>query len=113
MLATIVVVALTIAEVSISLDGLRQPLVDAISESTGRGVKIDDELRLTLSVFPTLLAKGVHIYNEPGWQSDTIVSLSETRIEIALIPLLYGELLLQELSANQAVINLEQNVKGN
>jgi len=112
-LATIVVAALVITEVSVSLDQLRQPLVDAISESTGRNVKIDGELRLTVSAFPALLAKEIHLYNETGWQSEKIVSLDRARIEVALMPLLHGEFLVQELSANQAVINLEQDAKGN
>ena len=112
-LVTIVIAALMIAEVSISLDRLRQPLVDAISETTGRDVRIDGELRLTLSIFPALQAKGIHIYNESGWQSDEIVSLDEARLELALMPLLDGEYVLQELSAQQAVINLEQDAEGN
>lgn len=112
-LATILAAALVITEVSVSLDHLRQPLVDAISESTGRDVKIDGELSLTLSIFPALRAKGIYIYNEPGWKSEKIVTLNEASLELALMPLLVGELVLQELSAKQAVINLEQDAKGN
>lgn len=112
-LLTIVVAVLMIAEVSLSLDRLRQPLVEAISESTGRDVRIDGELRLTLSLSPALLVKEIHVYNEPDWQSDEIVALNEVRLELALLPLLGGEYVLQELSANQAVINLEQDAEGN
>jgi uncharacterized protein involved in outer membrane biogenesis len=111
-LVAIVVAALMIAEVSISLDRLRQPLENSISESTGRNVSIDGELRLTLSIFPALTAKEIHIYNDAGWHSDEILSLNEARLELALMPLLDGELLLKELSAEHAVINLEQDVEG-
>lgn len=112
-LFVIVVAALMVAEVSISMDRLRQPLIDAISESTGREVKVDGELRLTLSFFPALLVKGVHIYNGPGWQSEEIATLNEVQIEVALAALLDNEFVLQELSAKQAVVNLEQDAKGN
>jgi uncharacterized protein involved in outer membrane biogenesis len=108
-----VVVGAMIAEVSISLERLRQPMTDAISEYTGRDVTIDSAPRLTLSLFPALLVKGIHIHNEPGWKSEKIVTLKEARLEVALIPLLEKEYVIQELSAEQAVINLEQDANGN
>jgi uncharacterized protein involved in outer membrane biogenesis len=111
-MVSVLVGVMMIAEVSIPLDSMRQPFIDAVEESTGRDTDIDGDLRLTVSLFPALVMERLKLANESGWQDETFISLGKTRIQVSLLPLLQGELEFNEVAAEQAVINLEQRADG-
>ena len=63
-----------IADVSIPLSELQQKFIDKAKESSGREISINGETRLTVSFYPTLVIDQVRIMNDPGWQTDNILS---------------------------------------
>ena len=67
-----------IADVSIPLSGLQQKFIDKAKESSGREISINGETRLTVSFYPTLVIDQVRIMNDPGWQTDNILSAAWT-----------------------------------
>ncbi|MDX2476215.1 MAG: AsmA family protein, partial [Gammaproteobacteria bacterium] len=111
-LVSLLIGIMMVAEVSIPLDSLRQPFIDTVEESTGREVKIEGDVRLTVSLFPALVMERLELANEAGWQDAVFISLGKTRIQVSLLPLLQGEFEFKEVSAEQAVINLEQRADG-
>ena len=56
--------------------------------------------------------EGLQLANEAGWQDEIFISLGKTRIQVSLLPLLQGEFEFKEVTAEQAVINLEQRADG-
>lgn len=111
-LISLLIGIMMIAEVSIPLDSMRQPFIDKIEESTGLDAEIDGDLRLTVSLFPALVMEGFQLANEAGWQDEMFISLGKTSVQVSLLPFLQGEIEFNEVSAEQAVINLEQRADG-
>ncbi len=103
---------LNFMNVSFSLDGARGALVEQIESYTGRDVRIDGRLKLTVSFPPHLLLERLHISNIDGFDDDDFISIGKTRIEVPLLPLLSGQLHLSDVSADQAKINLVQKKDG-
>lgn len=101
-----------IADISIPLSGLQQKFIDKAKESSGREISINGETRLTVSFYPTLVIDQVRIMNNPGWQTDNILSAGEARIQLAFLPLLRGQLEFLEIAAEQVSINLEHKADG-
>jgi uncharacterized protein involved in outer membrane biogenesis len=112
-LIVVIIGILSYAEVSIPLEGLRKQFVAKASELAGNEVRIDGEVRLAISFYPTLVVDDLHIANHPGWTADEILSIEEARVQLALMPILSGNLEFLEISASSVQINLEQAKDGN
>ena len=98
--------------VSFKLDGARQALVEQIESYTGRDVRIDGELKLTVSFPPQLLVERIHISNIDNIGEEDFINISQVRIEVPLLPLLSGQLYLQDISADHAKLNLIKKKDG-
>ena len=86
----------------------RQVLLENIKTYTGRNVSIDGDVYLTVSLSPKLLVEQIHIRNIDGFDSEDFITVTEARVEVSLLPLLSGTFHLEEISADQAEINLIQ-----
>ncbi|MFV9614607.1 MAG: AsmA family protein [Gammaproteobacteria bacterium] len=103
---------LDIINLSFTLDEGRRFLVEQINSYTGREVRIDGEVKLTVSLTPQLLVQRIHISNPDGFGDEDFITISEARIDLSLIPLLSGQLRFSEISADQTKINLIKNKAG-
>ncbi len=107
-LIAIIIGVLSYTNITVPLESVRQQFVKKATELTGQEVRIDGEVRLAISFYPTLVVDQLHISNEPGWSAEDILSVAETRVQLALPPLLSGQLEFLEISASSVHINLEQ-----
>jgi len=103
---------LSYAEISLPLESAREQFIKKASELTGNKVRVDGDVRLAITFFPTLVVKDLHIENKQGWSAADILSVEETRVRIALLPLLSGQLEFVEISASTININLQQEKNG-
>ncbi|HDZ79569.1 MAG TPA: AsmA family protein, partial [Gammaproteobacteria bacterium] len=103
---------LSYAEITLPLESARKQFIKKASELTGSEVRIDGEVRLAISFFPTLVVDNLHIANKHGWKAEDILSVAETRVQIALLPLFSGQLKFLEISASTIWINLQQAKDG-
>ena len=98
---------------SFTLDGARRILAEQIQTYTGRDVRIDGDVELSISLFPQLLVQQIHISNPDGFNDDEdFVTVSEVRVDVSLVALLSGQLHLSDISADQAKINLIEKKDG-
>lgn len=97
---------------SFTLDGARRILAEQIQTYTGRDVRIDGEVELTISLFPRLLVQRIHIRNHDDFNDEDFITIDEARVEVQLLPLLSGQLHLSDISADEAKINLLQKKDG-
>ena len=86
----------------------RQALLEHIKTYTGRNVAIDGDVYLTVSLSPKILVEQIHVRNIDGFDSEDFITISEVRVEVSLLSLLSGTFHLEEISADQAEINLIQ-----
>ena len=97
---------------SFKSDKARQILIENIETYMGRSVIIDGDVYLTVSITPSLLAERIHIRNIDGFDNEDFITVSKARVEVSLLPLLSGVFRLEEITADQAKINLIQKKDG-
>ena len=103
---------LSYAKISLPLENVRQQFIQKATELAGHEVRIDGEVRLAISFYPTLVVDQLYIANRPGWSADNILSIGEARVQLALLPIFSGQLEFLEISASSVQINLEQASDG-
>ena len=111
-LTFILIGLLSYAEISVPLESVRQQFVKKATEVSGHEIRVDGEVRLAISFYPTLVVDRLHIANNPGWSADDILSVAEARIQLALLPIFTGKLEFVEISASGVQVNLEQAANG-
>ncbi len=111
-LITIIIGILSYAKITVPLDGLRQQFVKKATAVAGHEVHIDGEVRLAISFYPTLVVDRLYIANETGWSTENILTIAEARVQVALLPIISGQLEFTEISASSVQINLEQAKDG-
>lgn len=112
-----VIVVLLIAAVValpffIPVDWVKEQAQTQVSEATGRQLSIDGNV--SLSIFPNVQieANNVHFANEAGSDVPDMVSLSKLALNVQLMPLLSGELVVDEFVLVDPVIYLESRNDG-
>ena len=111
-LITAIVGILKYVDVSVPMERVRQAFVNSASDTLGREVHIDGEVRLAISFFPTLVVDGLRVPNHPGWSTPDMLSIGEARAQVALMPLIAGRVELLEIAAERITLNLEQDKNG-
>lgn len=111
-LTFILIGLLSYADISIPLESVRQQFVKKATEVSGHEIRVDGEVRLAISFYPTLVVDRLHIANNPGWSADDILSVAEARIQLALLPIIRGQLEFVEISATGVEVNLQQAADG-
>ena len=111
-LTFILIGLLSYAEISVPLESVRQQFVKKATAVSGHEIRVDGEVRLAISFYPTLVVDRLHIANNPGWSADDIFSVAEARIQLALLPIFTGKLEFVEISATGVQVNLEQAANG-
>ncbi|RLJ17915.1 hypothetical protein DJ030_12985 [bacterium endosymbiont of Escarpia laminata] len=89
------------------LNAQRDALAVMLSETLGREVSLNGELALDLSLNPTLVAEDVAIAN-PAWATRAnLLELKRLELQLALLPLLDGELVVKRLLLQGGDLMLE------
>ena len=109
-----VLVAFLIAwlEISISAGPWRDRIGGAATEMLGREVKLEGPLELVPSMRPVLKVGGIRVSNPPGFSSPEFAYLGEAQLRLDLSALLTDVIRVNELSANNVRVHLEQTADG-
>ena len=78
-----------------------------VRDLTGRDVKIDGDVSLTLLPSPKLTAKQISLANIPGASAETMARVRELELQVALLPLIQGQFQVQSFSLIGPEIALE------
>ena len=109
-LVLLVVLALFI---TFGLNTLRGPITRAVTEATGRTLLIEGDLKSIWSwTHPRFRAEKISFAN-PAWATEAImVSAEAVEASVSLLGLLRGRVVVPEVHLESALINLEQDAKG-
>ena len=90
----------------------KQTLVTQVKERTGRDLRIDGDIELT--VFPWIGVKvgKVALSNAAGFSPPVFASSNELAIRIKLLPLLFGEKDLDTVTVHGLTLNLARDARG-
>ncbi|HEX2198753.1 MAG TPA: AsmA family protein [Burkholderiales bacterium] len=109
-LGLLVVLALLIA---FGMNLLRGPIERAVTEATGRELRIEGDLRPVWTwVHPRFRVEGVSFAN-PEWASEEYLFTADVvEASISLLPLVRGRVVVPDLHLEGAQVNLEQDADG-
>ncbi|MBL1321344.1 MAG: AsmA family protein [Methylophaga sp.] len=111
-LFVVAVITLIVVLSTLDLNQYKTELTDAVEQATGRELQIGSDLQLGLSLIPTLVVEDV-TFSNAGWGSKPeMVILNRFEIEVALLPLLSGNIQVNRLILLEPDILLETNKKG-
>jgi len=106
------VLVLSLLDVTVNLDHLRGGVETSAGAALGRDVSITGPVRLNLSGWPSIEVRGVTIANVPGAATDVFFRAGLARLQIGVPPLLRGELVIGEITAEKVTLNLENDAQG-
>lgn len=108
----ILVVAALVAPFLIPLDWVKDRAVAQVEAATGRDLTIAGDV--SLSILPTVQVSisDVSFSNRPGSDVADMATLSDLTLDVALMPLLDGELAINEFVLVDPVIYLETDASG-
>ena len=111
-IVVVLIVALVLAPFFIPVDTYKTKLIALVKDSTGRDLRIDGPV--SLSLFPTLAleANDVSFSNPPGASSKDMAKLAKLEVQLKVLPLLRKEVEVKRLVLVDPVIDLEVDKQG-
>src|SRR5262249_3532547 len=115
LVAIVVLVMLTIAALTAlpNWNLLRAPIAAYLSGKLQRAVSIDGDLKVRLSLHPTVEVNGLKVANTPWATYPDLAEAQQIQIQLDLPALLRGRLNIPQLRIDHAVVALQINREGN
>jgi AsmA protein len=108
----LLVVAALVAPFLIPTDVYKDRLIAQVKASTGRDLTITGPMRLSLLPRLELEAENVAFANAPGAAEKQMAQLKKLSVQLALLPLLSGEVAVDRFVLSAPVIHLELDKRG-
>jgi uncharacterized protein involved in outer membrane biogenesis len=93
-------------------DGYRADLIAQLEAATGREVAIGGDMDLALGLTPRLTVERVRVANPEWAAAQSMLQAERVRVDIAPLPLLWGDLRLHGLTLQSPRLNLERGADG-
>ena len=111
-LIALLVVAVLVAPAFIDWNRFKPQIAEAVRNSTGRDLRIDGDLKISLLPSIRVSAGDVRLSNAAGMTAPDMVSIGSVALEAKLWPLLGKRLVVNSLVVKDASINLEVDKAG-
>ncbi len=111
-LVLLVVAALAGIIFTTDINQYKEQIVNLVKDSTGRDFEISGDLKLALSLIPTIAIEGVSLGNASWAKEKNILSVKKFEAQVALMPLLKKNIQVVRLILIEPNIHLETNKKG-
>lgn len=97
---------------TIDLDQYRDYIIEAIETQTDRKAVIGEKLEIELLPQPRLLLTDLRLQNAPWGAAPDMLSIRRLEAELALTPLITGEVVIKRIGVYDAVLLLERSRTG-
>ena len=97
---------------TIDLDWAKGRIEATASQALGRRVVIEGPVSLELAVPPAAQIDGVRVGNPEGWHEGDLARLHRSRVALRILPLLKGDVVIEEASIAGLQLDLETNPQG-
>ena len=98
--------------ITVDLSFLKPGVEKAAESALGREVKISGPVVFEFSHWTAIDVQDIHVANVPNVTDPYFFTAGLARLEIGLIPLLKGEIHISEIIAEDVILNLESDAKG-
>lgn len=96
----------------IPLDSVKKIATDKVKEATGRDLIIAGDIKASMWPDIGVTLQQVSLSNPQGYSAKNIAEIGDVTVEVALMPLLSGEIRINEFIIDKPIINLEVDKKG-
>ena len=96
----------------VDVDRYKRPIEKQVSKALGRELVIEGDSELKIFLHPRVLLQGIRLQNAPWGSRSDMLSAQTVEVKVALIPLLRGELHIEELDLIEPDILLETDGNG-
>lgn len=111
-LVVLVVAGVAVLLATFDPNSFKPQIIAAVQSATGRELKLNGKIGLTLGMQPTLEVNDVAFSNPPGFSRPEMVTLQKLDVQLALLPLLSKQVQIDRLVLVRPDILLETNAKG-
>src|SRR5215510_11625145 len=111
-LVVVVVGGAAIAIYSIDFNAYRTTVADQVKQATGRDLKIAGNLKVGISLTPTVAVDDVTFANAPWGSRPEMATVKRFEAEMELLPLISGDIRVKRIVLKGADILLETDAKG-
>lgn len=112
-LVTLVVVGLLYTYLAaLDVNQYNAEIVNYVSTQTGRAFSIDGDIGIKLALVPTIKIEGVTFGNADRAAHETLATAQRIEAELALLPLLYGQLSIKRFAIVNARVSVEIDRRG-
>jgi uncharacterized protein involved in outer membrane biogenesis len=106
------VVAVAVILKSMDFNEYRDQIAESISETTGRELKIDGELKVKLSFVPSLAVNNITFANASWGSRPEMAKIKRLEVQVDLLPLISGEIKVNRFVLIEPDILLETDKQG-
>ena len=111
-LVLLLVTGVVIAVKLVDLEHVKEMLTTQVQKATGRTLVIAGPLELHLGLTPSVAAKSITLSNPPGSTRPDMVKIDGFELELALLPLMKKEIVVNRLILSSPDILIETEAKG-
>jgi len=108
----VLLVGIVVVLKSMDFNAYRDQISEEVRKATGRQFSIDGDLDLALSLNPALAVNEVRLGNAPWGMRQDMVRIGRLEAQVALLPLLFGNIQVQRLVLIDADVMLETHFMG-
>jgi AsmA protein len=113
LVATVLGVGVWVASgAAIDASRLKGELQRAVKRATGRELTIDGPLRIAMGTAPRITVEGISLANVPGGSAPAMLTAKTLEAQVALLPLLGGQLVLEDVTLQGADLLVETGPDG-
>ncbi|MDH3739221.1 MAG: AsmA family protein, partial [Alphaproteobacteria bacterium] len=111
-LVVLVVAVVIVALLVIDPNEYKAEIIAAVEDKTGRDFSIESDIDLKLGLTPSFAVDGVRISNAPWGSRPDMISVGKFAAEVALLPLISGNLQINRLILRDAEFLIETDAEG-
>ncbi len=111
-IVVLVIAAAVVIPLVVNPNDFKDEIAQKVREATGRDFAINGDIELSLFPSVVLAVHDVRLANAAGASRPTMVAVKSLRLEVALGPLLGGEIAVDRFILDKPVINLEVDKAG-
>jgi len=111
-LVAIVLITVAIIISTTDINQYKGQIIELVEDATGRNLQIGGDLKFALSLVPTVVVEDVKFSNASWSSKPEMVSLKKFELNVALLPLITGNVQVNKIILIDPEILLETNKKG-
>ena len=106
------IAAVVIIVTSYDYNELKPGIIAVVKKETGRDLKLDGDISISLSLSPALVVEGVSFQNAEWGSRPQMVTMKRMELEVGLVPLISGDLEINRLVLIEPDILIETDAQG-